>query len=538
MRSMVIGDHDFTNNIIEECDNHNYSGFLQSIKDQFHVNISKSNTAIFTTDAKGLFDVFLDHLPTQMRQHYNCSACRHFVNRYGNLVVIDNEGELEPIMWGESPEFFAPSVHAIRNQIIHSKVNGVFVSNHTDLGQSITGAWKHMSVTLPESFLSKSRLKTPYQIKAEKLEDFHTLQNALKEYPLDIVEAAIVLLKTEALYRSERCLGVAEWLQQLQKQIIHIKDNYKKDHIIWRVVALAPVGFCHVKSSMIGTLLDDIKAELPFESISKRFAEKMHPLQYQRPQASPTTGNILQAEKIIEKLGIQKSLYRRFARLDELETIWTPKEKKETKNSNGIFSHLISKEKKKQIKIEIPSITMTWKKFFETVLPTAEYMEFLAKDCLDNYTAILTAVHDDAPPILQWDKEECRNPFSLYVRIGGSHCRDWKLSVGYCKVTGICYRPSMWHDNFAHQGKGVIFILEGAKDKDYIGGNALFPENLRSELHVIRATIEAFSQKETIKGYEEASACGILLQHGLTWNYKVRVITPAGSAIYQLDRWD
>lgn len=53
---------------------------------------------------------------------------------------------------------------------------------------------------------------------------------------------------------------------------------------------------------MIGTLLDDIASGMSFDSVSRRFAEKMHPLQYQRPQAAPSAGNIAQAEKIVEKL--------------------------------------------------------------------------------------------------------------------------------------------------------------------------------------------------------------------------------------------
>lgn len=34
----------------------------------------------------------------------------------------------------------------------------------------------------------------------------------------------------------------------------------------------------------------------------------MNPLQYQRPQAAPSAGNVAQAERIVEKLGIANSL--------------------------------------------------------------------------------------------------------------------------------------------------------------------------------------------------------------------------------------
>jgi len=239
-------------------------------------------------------------------------------------------------------------------------------------------------------------------------------------------------------------------------------------------------------------------------------------------------------------MGLHKSLVRRFARLDELETIWLAKEKSRVKES-GVFSHLIPKNKTASKNMDIPVTVMTWRKFSETVLPLAESIEYLAENKKANYGAILTAYHEDAPPILQWDSAEKRNPFSQYVYHGGSTCMDWNLRPGYCRVTAVCYQPSMWYGKYPHQGQSVFFILEGAKDKrkqNEPNGNALFPENLISELREIRSTIEAYSRKEAVKGYQDASACGIKLEYGSTWNAVFKVTTNIGTASYKLDRWD
>lgn len=80
-------------------------------------------------------------------------------------------------------------------------------------------------------------------------------------------------------------------------------------------------------------------------------------------------------------------------------------------------------------------------------------------------------------------------------------------------MTGISYQPNMWHGGFEHQGEGVMFILKGAKDQKH-NGIALFPEILKSDLHIVRPTIEAFSKDAKLSGYDEASACGLLLQNG------------------------
>lgn len=86
--------------------------------------------------------------------------------------------------------------------------------------------------------------------------------------------------------------------------------------------------------------------------------------------------------------------------------------------------------------MNVPPVTMTWRKFMETVLPLAEEIEYQVKS-VDNFSAILTASYEDAPPILQWDKEEQRNPFSWYVYSGGSNASKWNVSTGYQKVTQL-----------------------------------------------------------------------------------------------------
>lgn len=187
----------------------------------------------------------------------------------------------------------------------------------------------------------------------------------------------------------------------------------------------------------------------------------------------------------------------------------------------------------------MPTVTMTWEKFRKTVLPDAISIEFYAKDGPDNYIAITTAAQNDAPPILQWDHEQKRNPFAPYTYVNGSLPKDWNISTGFIPVSAICLAPSMWQNGFEHHGKSVHFILLGAKDKRYKNsGNAIFPETLKSEFHGIRATIEAYSRSAVLGGYEEASACGVSKGNGQNWNLILQVTSDIGVTTYLLDRWD
>ncbi len=488
---------------------------------------------LFTTDVDGLFDIYLASIPEEYRQHYNCHTCEIFLERYGGLVTIDELGRVMPVMWcGNIPTFFSESVSNMQRAIKRASITGIFLSKDSVLGIPITGEWTHLHAMNPIRF--ESRLHSAKQVMAEKKADFQLLKDSLFAYPINVLEQVIEILKTDSLYRSEKVLGIAEWFRDVQTSYKSAKNTRIRNALLWRAVALAPQGYCHVKNTVIGTLLDDIVSGMAFEQASCRFAAKMHPLQYQRPQVAPSSGNIERAEKLVEKLGIENSLVRRFARLDEIQKVWKPIQHTE-KSSNGVFSHLAPKKFKSLIKMDIPEISITWRKFLETVLPSTVSMNLYVKS-RDNFCAILTAQYPDEPPILQWDNQDCRNPFSWYVYHTGSEASQWGLVYGWTKVTGIAYQPSMWYQENFHQGKSVIFLLDGARDSKYrTSGNALFPEILKAELREVRSTIEAYSKKAEILGYESASACGVRFPSEV----RIRVVTNSGvRSTYKIDRWD
>ncbi|MBN3376232.1 hypothetical protein CF087_20565 [Clostridium botulinum] len=397
-----------------------YEDFEQSIIDRFNSLVDK-NTPIFTTNSENLWEIYLKNLPIEGRQHYNCNCCRHFIERYGNLAIVTEKGTIESVLWSkEVPSFFKESVKQLRKIVNNSRINGIFSSDERVLGNPQTGIWSHLHIKLPLEKVNKSRLKNSYQIMAEKREEYGMLNRSLQEYSLDIVNQAIQILQSESLYRGDNCLGVAKWFESLYKDRQSCTNSRIKENITWLYVATAREGYCHIKSSMIGTLLDDINDKLSFESIKRRFDEKMNPSNYMRSQSAPTQGGIQQAEKVVERLGIADSLRRRYAKFEEIpEFIWK-NNNKETKSKEddcknfGVFANITpkGKTKTKVNNIEIPTTVMTWDKFKRTILPTAENIE-VKVDNPDRLMALVTASVKDSENILQWD-----NQFSWYYHGG------------------------------------------------------------------------------------------------------------------------
>jgi hypothetical protein len=448
---------------------------------QVHFNsVTASNPTLFETDADTdrMWERYLRLAPD--RQYYNCSCCRHFIKRFGGLVIVTPEGRVEPAVWPkETVETFNPVVWQLRPLVMPAQVVRPFYTRETVIGTPRAGGWTHFSIEgLP---VLRHAVLTPGQRAAAKLEDFKNVRRALVEFSEEVLTEALRVLEADAINRSERFTGPVQWLLDLKRSRSETRDQRIRDNLLWAAVATAPDGYCHPRSSVVATLLEDIEARKPFEVVRRNWNAKTHPLRYQRPQAAPKLGNIAAAEKLVEKLGIQRSLERRYARVDEIEAIWRPREAtaRAEAPTGGVFSHLQGRtagRSEPSPSLSVPPVVMTWEKFARTVLPTAEAMEALVPR-IGNFSAMLTAAHEDAPPIIAWDREDRRNPFSSYIYHRGSTALSWRLQPGtWVKVTAVVLRPNMWGDNpLPHHGERGTLILEGAADTKSDEGNALFP---------------------------------------------------------------
>lgn len=56
----------------------------------------------------------------------------------------------------------------------------------------------------------------------------------------------------------------------------------------------------------------------------------------------------------------------------------------------------------------------------------------------------------------------------------------------------------------------------------------------------MRSVIEAYSRRASIGGFDEASACGLMLQKSSRFGngHRVRVTTKGATLEYVIDRWD
>lgn len=503
---------------------------------------------LFETDVdpEAMWAAYLGGIPADRRQHYTCNSCRRFVQRYGGLVTISGEGVAYPLFWNnlDFSDFFLRAVVEMNKLAAGAKVTGPFLSSEIVWGTPVTGAgtvkkWTHLHAPNPSPYSGK--VLTAEQRMAELKQDYGVLCHSLADYPRAAVSEATRVLGADALYRSEKAEAVAKWALDLHDRVANVKGR-RRDNLLWLATATAPVGFTHLRSTVVSTLLDDIVAGVPFATLSRRWAEKLHPLQYQRPTAAPSAGAIDAAEKLFEKLGLAPALKRRYATLDDvLAKVWTPKAVAPTEvKPGGVFDALRGTPKGEVRRVDLPPRAVSWRKFSEDILPGALSVETRVP-WSGGFYGLLTAADPEASPILQWDHPDARNPVSWYFHSNGSAASRWGLAGNsWAKVTAVFLPPYEWGPRAAYyigQHDHVFFAVEGCRESNPVG-LCLFPEILKSELHGVRSVVEAFSNKGRAEGAELGTANGLAFGKSEKTFHPLRVTTAAGADEYTLDRWE
>ena len=533
-----------TNGGVEKVGNINdgdYRTYVDSLTYRFLNNDARP---LFTTDADGekLWAAYLDTFTDpEQRQFHNCNSCRRFIENFGGLVFIDVHGHLTPAVWNlyETPTELYDAVTAMIRIINKAKVTGVFLSSEPILGTPVTGKWRHVGIVQTNYRVWKSKTETAFQRMAVIKGQYTNVQRALNEFSPKLIADALAIINSEALQRSEKVLGPVQWLAVLHEKRNATIMRSKRDNMTWLAVAQAPDGFCYPRSSMAGSLLEDLESGMSLAEVKRRFDAKMRPTRYQRPQAPPSAGTVAQAEKLVAQMGIAKSLERRFATMEDIAPYlaWSPKLVDNPTNDGSVFGHLLNPTKESE-RLMPGAMTISWSKFERTVLLNAESMAILAPT-VGSYTALVTAVHADAPPILQWDVEEVRNPVSWYLWTSGASASQFGLHGNrYHEVETIVPKPTMWNSRTdSHHEPGMVFVIKGAQESR-CHGNALFPEILKSELHGVRSVIEAYSKTATIQGMEQPHVAGLMFTNTNNVTVRVKVQGTTVVTTYKIDRWD
>ena len=286
---------------------------------------------------KSLYDTFLENLPEEKRQYYNCNTCRTFVNKYGRLVIIDENGNLTSAMW--SDEFddvelgeFANVITALKRRVESSRVHQLFGTKGKDiLGKEFHGGFRHFHINI--NFTILSHLIAPSHISlgdfyGECQINFNMLKSFLQKYAnahgLEILSSIEEGIQYKVLsnYKDGKYY---ESLRELLSYDWGNLESTKVNNKIWYHVSRQD-EFVKIKNSVLGMLFDDLDSGMDFDHAATRFNDAVDPLHYKRPDALPSITLVKEAQKVIDELGLEPSFHRRHALVSEIPLFWKPQE--------------------------------------------------------------------------------------------------------------------------------------------------------------------------------------------------------------------
>jgi len=388
-----------------------FKDFKDAVQKQFD---TMKNRPLFVVEVEKnyLWNIYLNSFPEgynkmfRERLEYDCQSCKTFIRACGHMVkIVDNkmvsiwdidiEGPYKIVADALSK---AVKKRPIRNVFRYFQQNAGTNSNMQMLEDGNTIKWEHFFVKLPAQYVqSGDDINVTYSNCRTQKELFC---RAMNEITLESAETVRDLIEQNSLYRGEEHLPTIK-LFIAEKSKYDVVPEEGRDIYEW-TTSLRLGGNSRMKNSVIGTLLVDLSNGESLDRAVSSFESKVAPANYKRPTALITKGMIKQAEKKVEELGIENSLYRRFAVTEDITVNNVLFADREAKKKMGAFDTLKSEvavNEKKYSKVEEVSVD----KFIKDILPNVDSVEMIFENRhINNLMSLIAPMQPDTKNIFQW----------------------------------------------------------------------------------------------------------------------------------------
>lgn len=453
---------------------------------QVHVaSMLKDTDHLFVVDVgdKAEFNNrYLDSFPTgtneifRERREHDCSACRHFIKAFGNVVAIKDSKVTS--IWDFDAGEYQQVADAMSAFVKSCPVTDVFVTDEFAFGvdwndESKDGnkiRWYHFSVELPKKFVISRSGRTLDTIRGQYRDTCHVFQRSLAELTEDSVMTVLDLTAQNSLYKGE------EWVPVLRK-FLEYKTAYEKLPEKYRLLycwensvkAGAVVG--RIRNHSIGTLLTDISSGVDLNEAVNKYEAMVAPSNYKRPKAIYTQKMIEDAKKKIAEMGFIESLERRYAALDDITVnniLFANRDAADRMSggkdvfgqmSQGLPVNLKSFDRTE----EVPILA-----FVKDVLPSAQSIEALLEGRhYGNMVSLIAPQVKDSKTMFKWG-----NNFSWAYAGNMTDSMKERVKAAGGKIDGVLRFSIQWNEQGENNNDFDAHCLEPNKNEIFFGRKA------------------------------------------------------------------
>lgn len=394
--------------------------FSQAVREKFD---KMKESELFRVEATKdeLWQTYLASFPEgtnpifKERTEHDCQCCKSFIRAVADVVTVEN-GKLTSIWDVEVPNFYQEVANKMKELVLSKKIENKFFhfepvagketthSQDKDSGKVLT--WNHFELTIPRKKVMKIADQGTFL--GNQRATFDVLYRSLTTLTLDSIDTVLELIAQNSLYRGEEHKFAVESFRRLKVGFDKLGNDTDRNNYAWVVAtSKAPESVLRIRNTAIGTLLISLSEGEELETSVGKFEAMVAPQNYKRPTALVTKKMVEDAKKTINELGLEPSLERRYATIEDISVnniLFVDRSAKQLMKGS-IFDTLadeVATKPKNLDKVEEIGI----EKFIQDILPKAETVEVMVENKhINNLMSLIAPANKDAKNMFKWDNQ-------------------------------------------------------------------------------------------------------------------------------------
>ena len=362
---------------------------------------------LYIVDTVDVFASYLSFFPAgsdpvfRTRTEHDCSCCKQFVRKLGNLVAIV-DGKIQTV-WDDSHTLPMPYKEVgmrMAELIRQSPILTVFRTKERQYGTASNFDTKDASIRWTHFYgrvENKHFNAKPDEVRGEIESVAQVLRRGLVEIREKDVREVIDLIDANAIYRGAEHMPALQDFHRLLHAYAKADD---KDLFIWANLAKPAARF---RNTVIGTLLVDLAEGTDIERAVASFETKVAPQNYKRTSALITPRMVEDAVAKLHTLGLDEAIHRRYARMSDVSVnnVLFVDNAVKGKMKDGIAELLKDSVKAPTVNTK-NAIPITMDSFLESIVPKAKAMQLLLQNTQrGNFVSITYG--EEQKPLFRWN---------------------------------------------------------------------------------------------------------------------------------------
>lgn len=392
-----------------------FKKFANAVRKRFN-EMAKEPLFEVAMDREEIWATYLSAFPEgsdpiyRKRSTHDCSCCRHFIYNVGNVVAIQNGAIASVWDLNGLDEPYQTVADKMSAWVKGREITDVYLTKMASHGQELSRAYienavvqfNHFHVTVPREFVAQDI--------ATRQGDARTthavLVRGLNELKPEAISTVLDLMDQNALYRGAEYKRQVTAFFALQSRYLAIADENERKLFAWSKISEGP-SITRLRNTAIGTLLQDLSADMELEEAVKKYERVVAPQNYKRPTALITKAAIEGAMKTIRELELETALERRHAHYSDVSVnsvlFVDNAVRSKMKDGTDALASLLMAEAKPAAFDPKGAQEVSAETFFSSILPKAKTIELLvANEHLGNFMSLTAPIHADAQPLFKW----------------------------------------------------------------------------------------------------------------------------------------